>query len=115
MKRIQSSLWTQIGVVVLLAVGTARMPMAKAAVDPLVVKTSAGLVRGLPREGGGARFLGIPFAQPPVGVLRWQEPLPAKAWSGVKDATRTARLVRSLTLATGTGTMRRKGRRIACI
>ncbi len=86
MKRIQRSMWAQIGVVVLLAVGTARMPMATAAADPLVVKTSAGLVRGLPHEGGGARFLGIPFAQPPVGTLRWREPLPAKAWSGVKDA-----------------------------
>jgi para-nitrobenzyl esterase len=60
--------------------------MAEAAVDPLVVKTSAGLVRGLVRDGGGARFLGIPFAQSPVGQLRWHEPLPAKAWSGVKDA-----------------------------
>jgi para-nitrobenzyl esterase len=71
----------------LLAAGTVGLPMAKAAEDPLVVKTSAGLVRGLARDGGGARFLGIPFAQPPVGVLRWHEPLPAKAWSGMRDAT----------------------------
>ena len=87
MMRIESSRWAQIGAVVLLAAGTARLPMAKAAEDPLVVKTRAGLVRGLARDGGGARFLGIPFAQPPVGVLRWHGPLPAKAWSGMRDAT----------------------------
>jgi para-nitrobenzyl esterase len=86
MKRIESSRWAQIGAVVLLAMGTA-VPLAKAAEDPLVVKTSAGLVRGLVRDGGGARFLGIPFAQPPVGVLRWREPLPATAWSGIRDAS----------------------------
>jgi len=54
--------------------------------DPLVVKTGDGPVRGVARNGGGAEFLGIPFAQPPVGELRWHEPLPAKAWDGVRDA-----------------------------
>ena len=71
----------------LLAAGIAWLPMARGADDPLVVKTNAGLVRGVARDGGGARFLGIPFAQPPVGELRWREPLPAKPWSGVRDAT----------------------------
>jgi para-nitrobenzyl esterase len=35
---------------------------------------------------GGAVFLGIPFAQPPMGDLRWREPMPVKPWSGVRDA-----------------------------
>jgi para-nitrobenzyl esterase len=56
----------------LLAAGIAWLPMARGADDPLVVKTNAGLVRGVARDGGGARFLGIPFAQPPVGELRWR-------------------------------------------
>jgi para-nitrobenzyl esterase len=31
-------------------------------------------------------FKGIPFAQPPVGDLRWKEPQPAKNWTGVLKA-----------------------------
>lgn len=52
----------------------------------LVAHTTSGLVRGVARSGGGAQFLGIPYAQPPVGSLRWHEPLPAKPWTGVRDA-----------------------------
>jgi para-nitrobenzyl esterase len=31
-------------------------------------------------------FKGIPFAQPPVGNLRWKEPQPVKNWNGVRKA-----------------------------
>jgi len=31
-------------------------------------------------------FKGIPFAQPPIGELRWREPRPVNAWTGVRDA-----------------------------
>jgi para-nitrobenzyl esterase len=53
----------------------------------LVVKTQSGEIKGAARSGGGAEFLGIPYAQSPVGDLRWHEPLPAKSWSGVRNAT----------------------------
>lgn len=33
-------------------------------------------------------FLGLPYAAPPVGDLRWRPPQPAASWSGVRDATR---------------------------
>jgi para-nitrobenzyl esterase len=37
-------------------------------------------------DGRGAVFKGIPFAQPPVGELRWREPMPVVAWAGIRDA-----------------------------
>lgn len=59
---------------------------ARAQNDPLVVSTTAGLVRGAARSNGGAQFLGIPYAQPPVGKLRWRPPLPARHWSRIRNA-----------------------------
>ncbi|MBP2471245.1 para-nitrobenzyl esterase [Crossiella equi] len=50
------------------------------------VRVSAGTVRGA-RQDGVARFLGIPFARPPVGALRLAAPQPARSWSGVREAT----------------------------
>jgi para-nitrobenzyl esterase len=52
---------------------------------PLAV-TANGAVRGL-AVGSVDEFLGIPYAAPPVGALRWQPPQPAAGWSGVRDAT----------------------------
>jgi para-nitrobenzyl esterase len=53
----------------------------------LVVNTTGGRVRGIIRRGSGAEFLGIPFAQPPIGDLRWREPQPVKPWEGVRDSS----------------------------
>ncbi|HVV17990.1 MAG TPA: carboxylesterase family protein [Pseudonocardiaceae bacterium] len=49
------------------------------------VRTTAGTVRGRFAEGLTV-FLGIPFAEPPVGDLRFAAPHPARAWDGVRDA-----------------------------
>jgi len=51
-----------------------------------VVATSDGRVRGISSEGVD-RFLGIPYAAPPVGDLRWRPPQPHAPWRGVRDAT----------------------------
>ncbi len=49
------------------------------------VRASAGTVRGR-WEAGVAVFLGIPFAEPPVGVLRFAAPQRAPRWDGARDA-----------------------------
>lgn len=38
-------------------------------------------------EDGIRRWLGIPYAAPPVGDLRFAAPAPVVPWSGVRDAT----------------------------
>jgi len=51
-----------------------------------IMRIDSGLVRGA--DAAGVRsFLGLPYAAPPTGNLRWRAPQPAAAWSGVRDAT----------------------------
>ncbi|KAG6940644.1 fatty acyl-CoA hydrolase precursor, medium chain-like [Chelydra serpentina] len=61
------------------------------AAHPEVV-TKYGKLRGQQIKVGGAEthvdvFLGIPFAKPPVGPLRFSPPEPAEPWKGLRDAT----------------------------
>ncbi|MEU3795390.1 carboxylesterase family protein [Streptomyces fructofermentans] len=49
------------------------------------VRTKAGAVRGA-AAGGAAVFRGVPFAEPPVGALRFAAPRPARSWDGVRPA-----------------------------
>jgi para-nitrobenzyl esterase len=51
------------------------------------VTVTGGRVRGAMLAKGGAVFKGIPYAQPPVGTLRWREPMPVRPWPGVREAT----------------------------
>ena len=53
---------------------------------PLVVRTDKGAVRGS-YAGSAREFLGIPYAAPPTGALRWQPPQPAARWTGIRNAT----------------------------
>ncbi|MFC4911831.1 carboxylesterase/lipase family protein [Actinomadura gamaensis] len=53
----------------------------------VTVGTAAGKVAGERREDGSARFLGIPFAQAPVGGLRFAAPVPPEPWDGTRPAT----------------------------
>jgi para-nitrobenzyl esterase len=50
------------------------------------VAVTGGQLRGRLQPDGGAAFRGIPFAQPPVGELRWREPRAVTPWTGVRDA-----------------------------
>ena len=51
-----------------------------------VVTTADGAVRGK-AVAAGDEFLGIPYAAPPVGALRWQPPRPPAPWHGTRAAT----------------------------
>jgi len=50
-----------------------------------VVKNGSGWIRGVHEEGVLA-FRGIPYAQPPIGPLRFCPPHKSVAWDGVRDA-----------------------------
>jgi para-nitrobenzyl esterase len=51
-----------------------------------IVKTNQGLIEGF-QENDIFKFYGVPYAMPPIGVLRWRAPRPVKPWKGVKKAT----------------------------
>nr|WP_050421207.1 carboxylesterase family protein [Bradyrhizobium tropiciagri] len=53
--------------------------------DLSVVETPTGALRGL-HQGAVRSFLGIPYAQAPIGVRRWLAPQPVDPWTGVRDA-----------------------------
>jgi para-nitrobenzyl esterase len=52
-----------------------------------VVETSHGKIEG-ERSGAHLSFLGIPYAKPPVGPLRFRAPEPPEHWKGVRATTR---------------------------
>lgn len=53
---------------------------------PPVVRLPAGRLRG-EIDGGLAVFKGVPYAEPPVGDLRWRAAQPHPGWDGTRDAT----------------------------
>lgn len=53
--------------------------------QPAPVRTEDGLVQGTFKDGLTV-YLGIPFAAPPVGDLRWRAPQFAAKWAGIRQA-----------------------------
>jgi para-nitrobenzyl esterase len=57
--------------------------------DPLKVKTEQGKVQGKTINNGKVNaFLGLPYATPPVGDLRWKAPEEPAKWKGTRDSTK---------------------------
>jgi len=52
-----------------------------------VVDTADGKLSGFEADDHTWQFLGIPYAQPPLGDLRWRAPQPVAPWDDVRDAT----------------------------
>ncbi|MFX1477553.1 MAG: carboxylesterase/lipase family protein, partial [Promethearchaeota archaeon] len=52
-----------------------------------VIETKSGKVQGY-SEKGIEVYKGIPFAEPPIGDLRFLPPVPKKPWDGILDATK---------------------------
>ncbi|MDT9686271.1 carboxylesterase/lipase family protein [Streptomyces sp. TRM76323] len=71
------------GALLLSIAGTAFVPAAAA--EGPTVTTRYGQVRGKAGETAHS-FLGLPYASPPTGSLRWRPPSPPARWSGVRDA-----------------------------
>jgi para-nitrobenzyl esterase len=71
-----------------IAAAAAVMPMVGHAQQGLspVVSTKDGRVAGAVRN-GTEQFLGIPYAAPPVGELRWAPPALPKPWTDIRQAT----------------------------
>lgn len=89
-------LWFRfVGLVLVLAL-VAAIPAGDAAAgkrhsgrDSVVVATDNGPIVGRRTETMN-KFLGIPYAAPPAGHLRWRPPQPAARWHGLRDATEFA-------------------------
>jgi para-nitrobenzyl esterase len=54
--------------------------------DPTHIALADGELQGSV-VGSSRQFLGIPYAKPPVGALRWQSPQPPDKWTSPRDAT----------------------------
>jgi len=81
----------QIGLKLMCALAVAGFALALSKpmlADPLKVKTEQGKVHGKTiNEGKVNAFLGLPYAAPPAGDLRWKAPQPPATWKGERDAT----------------------------
>ena len=87
-RRAALSAVSTVGVVatVLAAGASGAVASSASGSDNPVVRIDDGLVRGVAMA-GVYDFLGLPYAAPPTGNLRWRPPQPAAAWSGIRDAT----------------------------
>ncbi|HUS30763.1 MAG TPA: carboxylesterase/lipase family protein, partial [Kofleriaceae bacterium] len=70
---------------------------------PNDVEVETGVVRGSDDGAGVKSWLGIPYAAPPVGELRWKPPKRAEAWDGARDGTKVGQKCPQNTVITSGG------------
>lgn len=95
---------TLIAAILVLTIGATNF--VKSADDNVVIRTRYGSVQGVIRRFPSInktikavnRFLGIPYAAPPIGELRFKPPQPVSAW---KPATYNASYFRSICIQPG--------------
>ncbi|TAM82869.1 MAG: carboxylesterase family protein [Acidobacteria bacterium] len=80
----QNLLFTKPSILLALVLAVSQAAAARAA-DQVTIASGTLLGTTSPAPGIHA-FLGIPFAAPPVGKLRWQPPQPVEPWQGVRKA-----------------------------
>ena len=74
---------------------TTRFAVSTSLFSQPVINTSSGSISGFTqsiqlRDGNIIlvdTFLGVPFAQPPIGALRFRTPVPVSSWAGMRNAT----------------------------
>lgn len=64
----------------------AQEHFARSTSERLVVSTTGGDLRGFAADEATWQFLGVPYAKPPLGDLRWRAPELPEPWQGVRDA-----------------------------
>jgi len=70
------------------ALSAAQSPESSGTSDnPLVRQTLYGAVQGIEADYATWAWLGVPYAKPPVGSLRWRAPRDPEQWNGVRDAS----------------------------
>jgi para-nitrobenzyl esterase len=73
--------------VLLGALACAVSPLSAQTLRHVQQRISSGIIEGVVSADGKVRtFKGIPYAQPPVGELRWKAPQPVQPWTGVRAA-----------------------------
>lgn len=60
--------------------------LARSTAERHVVDTTSGQLRGFEADANTWQFLGIPYAKPPLGELRWRAPQPVESWEGIREA-----------------------------
>lgn len=74
----------------LAAIAAGSNVLEAATLEPALASTSLGSLRGEVLRSGVRVFRGVPFAEAPVGPLRFRPPVAKKPWTGTRDATRFA-------------------------